>query len=377
MLIMLLVPVAAQSTTAPEDSVLLTTNGAQDSILLIDPDNSQTSTFSLGGGIHTAWGFSPDGCRVLLTVMSGDGFARAYTTLLDGSDVRELVLYDEQPRNQWGIWEPTWSPAGDKIAFTLLRDGFEGSPERTYHIAWVSPEGGTPTFYSVTGREHTPIWSPDGAQLAYISYDQRAPGEWFDATAEPDIATATPPEQLLSEGDMWVVGADGEDKFRSTFFETGSVRALRWSPSGEWLSLVMSPSASNDTLWVIHPEQGAKPIQVTYTYNMTLDHTWLPDSSAILASARAVQDISTAALWTFPLQSGADASGALYAQPEALPYPDYPAFSPDGSRLALRTGYRVGMIEPDGHLTSLPDSEGNMPIYWSPAHRISPEDCTN
>jgi len=359
------------------DSLLLTTNGAQDSVVLIDPDSGQVQTFSLGNGIHTAWGFSPDGCRVLLTVMAGDGLARAYTTRLDGSDVLELVSYDEMPRAQWGVWEPTWSPAGDKIAFTLLRDGFEGSPERTYHIAWVSPDGGTPTFYSVTGQEHTPIWSSDGARLAYVSYEKRAAGARFDATAEPDIATATPPEAYLSEADMWVVGADGTGKFRSTFFETGSVRAPRWSPSGERLSFVMSPSGNNDTLWVVRAESGAKPIQVTYSYSLMLDHTWLPDSSAMLVSARGVNDIATAALWTFPPASGADNEAALYAPLETLPYPDYPAFNPDGTRLALRSGYRVTVLEPNGRLTDFDGLGGNMPIYWSPKHLTSADNCVD
>jgi len=377
LILLLISPVAAQINPLPDGALLLTTNGTQDSIVLIHADSGQTQTFSLGAGLHTAWGFSPDGCRVLLTVMSGDGLARAYSTRHDGSDVRELVLYDELPRAQWGIWEPTWSPAGDKIAFTLLRDGFEGNPERTYHVAWVSPDAGAPTFYSVTGQEHTPVWSPDGAQLAYVSYEKRAPGQRFDATAEPDIATATPPEELLSEADLWVVGADGTGKFRATFFETGNVRAPRWSPSGERLSFVMSPSASNDTLWVVRPEAGAKPVQITYAYNLTLDHTWLPDSSALLASARAVNDTPTAALWTFPPQEGADGSAALYAPLETIPYPDYPAFSPDGTRLALRSGYRVGIVDSDGSLTYFKDLEGNMPIYWSPNSLISSEDCVN
>lgn len=361
---------------ANEAGILLTADGAQSDIVLIQTQTGDITRFSVAEGLHTPWGFSPDGCRVLVTVMGGDGLARAYTAKLDGSGVRELVRLEGYSRSQWGVWEPTWSPAGDKIAFTLLRDGFEGNPERSYHIAWVTPDGGEPSFYSVTGREHTPVWSADGSRLAYVSYDKRPPGARFNATAEPDIATATPPELWLNEADVWVVGADGTGKYRVTAFETGSARAPRWSPDGTWLSFVMSPSGNNDTLWVVRSSEGEKAFPVTYFYNLTLDHTWLPDSSALLVSARSVNGTDTAALWTFPTQEGADTTAALYSSLETLPYPDYPAFSPEGTRLALRTGYQVGVLELD-KLTFFDGLDGNSPIYWSPNPLIRSEDCVD
>lgn len=367
---------AAQDTTG--GALLLTPNAAQDQLLLIDPapDGGEiVAAFSLAPGVHTAWGFSPDGCRLLATVTTRDGLSRAYTARLDGSDARELVSYEALPRSQWGVWEPTWSPAGDKIAFTLIRDGFEDYTERAYHIGWVTPDGGEPAFYSVTGREHTPVWSPDGLRLAYVSYDERAPGETFNATAVPEVATATPPDALLKEADLWVVGTDGEDKYRATAFETGSVRAPRWSPSGEWLSFVHAPSNNNDTLWAVSAQAGARPIQVTYAYNLTLDHTWLPDSSALLASARSINQTDTAYLWTFPPRSGADADAAQYLPEAGLVFPDYPTFHADGQTLALRSGYRAVVQRADGTSTVLDGAEGNMPLYWTPDGFISIENC--
>lgn len=365
----------AHPQTSPASGLLVTTDGRQDSVVIINLSTGEQTRFSVADGLHTAWGFSPDGCRVLVTVMGGNGLARGFTVNLDGSDRRSLVTLADFPDNQWGVWEPTWSPTGDKIAFKLIRDGFEGNPERAYHIAWITPDGGEPSFYSVTGREHTPIWSPDGSQLAYVSYDKRAPGAHFDATAEPDIATATPPENLLNEADMWVVNADGTGKFRATAFETGSVRAPRWSPDGKWLSFVMSPSPSNDTLWFIAPISGAKPVQITYRYQLTLDHTWLLDSSAMLVAARSVNGDESAALWLFSPQAGSDDSATRYLPDTDLPYPDYPSFSPDGTSLVLRSGYRASLITHNNNITFLTNLDGNMPIYWSSAPLINTENC--
>lgn len=359
---------------APLSRTLLTTNAAQDHILLINSHTGQQRSFSLGDGIHTAWGFSPDGCQFLATLTNQAGLARAYLVNLDGSQLRPLVAYTELPDNQWGVWSPVWSPTGDKIAFTLLRDGLSGYTERAYHIAWVSPDNTEPSFYSVTGREHSPTWSPDGNRLAYISYDLRPPGDSPSATASPEIATVTPPSSYIAEADLWVVNADGTGKFRATTFETGSVRAPRWSPDGQYLSFVMSPSPANDTLWVMRASAGAPPIQVTYRYNLTLDHTWMPDGSALLVSARAVNDTRTSALWVFPPTEGADSQVTSYHN---TPYPDYPAFSPDGSLLALRSEYRAGLLSPDGIFTPFEGAHGNMPLHWSPISSADEVSCTS
>jgi Tol biopolymer transport system component len=364
-LLALLLIVAAPRAAQPAIPRLLTANGAQDSLVLLDLTTGQAQTITLATGVHTPWGFSPDGCRLLATVMQPNGLARAFTARLDGSDIQPLVTLPDLPDSRWGVWEPAWAPTGDKIAFTLLRDDLPDAPGRSYHIAWVPATGGQPTFYSQTGREHTPVWSPDGARLAYVSYDLRAAGATPDATAEPDIATNTPPDQRIAEADLWVVNADGTGKYRATAFPTGSVRAPRWSPSGERLAFLYAPSPSNDTVWVMPAQPDAPATQITYHYHLALDLTWLPDENGLLAALRGYNDLETAALWRLPLAAGADAQATLYQTPESVPHPDYPAFDATGG-LALRTAYHVGWLSPEGALITHPDGLGNMPVYPAP-----------
>src|SRR5690606_33702005 len=95
---------------------------AQDRIILYDLSNMSRRELSFGPKWHRVWGFSADGCRVLLTLSEGRALGRLYSARLDGSDLRELVQYNELPDSRWGVWDARWSPDGSKIAFTMIRD---------------------------------------------------------------------------------------------------------------------------------------------------------------------------------------------------------------------------------------------------------------
>jgi Tol biopolymer transport system component len=345
------------------------TTAQQDRIVIYDLGAETQRSLSFGDEWHALWGFSPDGCRILYTLSDGIAPARVYSARLDGSDEREHVQYAELP--EWGVWEPQWSPDGSRIAFTMMRNQpqGDGTRKREYHIGFVTPEDSQPHFYSVTGREHSPQWSPDGQWLAYLSYNERVPGEGPYATAAPTPTVPegqpTPDTPLLSEGDLWVVSADAQTKYQLTNFTTGSVREPRWSPDGELISFILSPSPVNDQFWMIARSQGAIATQLSYQWSLILDTTWLPDSSAILAAVRDFHETSENKLWLIPLVGNADADATLYLD---TPFADYPRFSPDGRWLALRSAYTLAVFDTQYRTwTRLDDVVGNTPPYWSPA----------
>lgn len=346
--------------------LLATTNAAQNAVLLIETESGWIRKFSIGEGVHTVWDFSPDGCQMLVTLTGEDGLPVVYITTLTGEIISAPVQYDALPVGQWGAWEPDWSPDGTKIAFRMMRDGFEGEKTRQYHIGWVTPEGSMPEFYSLSGREHSPRWSPDGKWLAYVSYDARAPGTDSRSTAEPSTEAITDAEAYIQEADLWVVAADASLKYRMTDYLTGSVRGPRWSPDGETIGYVYSPSPGNDTYWTVANQQHARPVQITYGYSLSLDLSWTPQNE-LLTSARSLGGETSQGLWRIPLKPGADAEVSTFADPALLPYPDYPAFSADGTVLALRSGYRTALLNMrDNSVHFITGAEGNMPLIWTP-----------
>lgn len=375
------------STTQAQDDIPLVgpfvavNTSNQDQILIYDTSTGATRSLNFGDGWHMVWGFTDKGCRVVYTLSDGLAPARLYSAKLDGSDARELVQYDELAPENWGVWEPQPSPDGSKIAFTMIRSELnpDGTSDRTYHIAWIDAAGGEPQFYSVTGDEHEAEWSPDGAWLAYIGYTLRVPGADVSSTAVP-TPEGTPynPDAMLREADIWVVSADGETKYRLTEFPTGSVRAPRWSPDGELVGFIYAPSPNNDQFWMIGNAANAIPTELSYRWSLILDITWLPDSTAMLASARDFQDVADNVLWRVPLVGNADTDAVRYPGDPNLTFADYPRFSPDGNLLALRSEYAIILVDMSAGTWTLLDSLGigNTPPVWSPADFPGEANCT-
>lgn len=189
--------------------------------------------------LRTGFAWSPDGRRLCLVAKAGKSDAIQIVDAVTG-DLLESIRFPLD-----GLFTPTWSPSGDRIAFVGTRRGAsnlyvtdlerkslaqltddacderdpEWSPDGTA-IAFASDRGSPPApglprdydLYSIDpatrvvtllvatpGQEASPTWSPDGAHLAFES----------DRDGSPDLFVADLAESLCSRMTDLIGGARG------------------------------------------------------------------------------------------------------------------------------------------------------------------------
>jgi TolB protein len=158
----------------------------------------------------------------------------------DGSGARDLAA---GPAFELS---PVWSPDGARVAF--LADDEDGFARDVY----VIDAGGANQRKVVDGHTTTSVsWSPDGETLAFTDYD------------------------------VYVVGADGSGERRVL---RGYWENVSWSPDGSRLLLSGFPAGSANSasfdLWTVRPD-GTDLIQLTDDEAPDIFPSWSPDGRQI------------------------------------------------------------------------------------------------
>jgi Tol biopolymer transport system component len=250
-----------------------------------------------------AW--SPNGAWIAFTGNGG-----IYRIRTDGSGLRFLGLGDEAD----------WSPNGERIVFSLYRD----SGGRDIYSMRAD---GTDRRRLTRSRadEYAPAWSPGGTRIAYT--------RGFD-------------------GDVFVMNADGSNKH----LLVPDAAAPSWSPHGAFISFTRThtaPFPGGDTREVTtiytRPADGSAPARRVLTPEFDLDVEASPDGARIAYTS--IRPYSTSGVYV------ADADGGNERFLHAGEGPDW---SPDGTRILLRSQGSLYVVNADGSLpTQLPEPPGH------------------
>lgn len=180
--------------------------------------------------------WSPDGRSVAFANLRSGSRGISVVDVADALRDEGIIRIVTQTGDDIPEEQPTWSPDGDRIAFSSQRDG-------TTDVWVVSVDGShlrnlTPRSFAL---DEGPTWSPDGDQIAFGS----------TRSLSSDLG-----------GDVYVMRSDGRNVRRLTFDD--SAYAPAWSPDGCGIAFNSQISGTSQ-IYVMRPDGGGVG-QVTTSY---------------------------------------------------------------------------------------------------------------
>lgn len=289
--------------------------------------------------------FAPNGDRIAF-VSERDGNPELYTIGTDGSG--PIRLTDEFALDD----HPAWSPDGRQLAFSSTREPAD-APGRAWNAVYVmSADGANPRRLTpADAADYSPAWSPKGDLIAVASGGGQA-GKTDLVVMAPDGADR---RRVVADGGWPAFAADG----RSLFFHSrreGKWGVWRVNLDGSGLERITpsdvdahTPAASADGEFIVAAvSRGGRRqiVRIDLTTRALSDLTddeadhWnpsiAPDGRTVVYH-RSAPDAPTPNIESW----GAPPESSLRLLRVAG---SFPAFSPDGRRVAL-TGGGFGRLD--------------------------------
>jgi Tol biopolymer transport system component len=320
-------------------------------LYLVDLDSRRTRRLTDHAALDFNAAFSPDGSR-LAFVSERDGNAELYVMRADGSDPRRLT--DDFALDD----HPAWSPDGRRIAFSSTRQPSD-EPGRAWNVVFImDADGGSPDRLTPAGSaDYSPAWSPTGELIAVASGSGEAGGTDLFVMA-PDGSGR---RHVVADGGWPAFAADG----KSLFFHSrrqGKWGIWRVGLDGSGLERVTppdldayTPSACADGVRLVATASHGGDRQVVLIDLASRSMTDLTDEKTDHWNPTIAPD----GRWVVYHKTAPDAAAPnveLWGTPPGTELKllrlagAFPAFSPDGRRIALTGGSfeRLDVMNVDG-----------------------------
>jgi len=362
-------------------------------IYVVPSEGGQTKQISVkahrSGDYHGSHlSFSPDG-KLLAFASTQEQekgkreALRIYTVPVEGGAAKQLT--DTYTR------EPEFSPDGSKIAYVKIRDL---NPYETRSDVWVMPvERGTPVRVAdVPNRARSPVWSPDGKMIAFLTEAGQGGGSqelWIVPVSGQGKPVVGPTKIGLPDETGELLGGWTPDNKIALFFPSPGHLAIytvpasggkatqvtpsglafhpRWSPDGKRIyyrwgqgDLASVPAGGGEASLI--PKR-SDPIVVEATPGG--GNAISPDGKKIVFSGYQ-KDLEGVHIWTIPVGGG---------EPTRLTTPPtdsrFPCWCPDGNSIAFIRGGKNEKNIFVSHIYTIPAQGGEVRRLTSESDRVA------
>ena len=333
--------------------------GARSRLWVVNRDGSEPIELTQrDGGYSHEPSWSPDGSQVAYArqiYQDTHWESHIWVVNADGTGKRQLTRGD--------VWDndPAWSPDGTQLLFSRIsatgRDADGDRIDSDRYITLMNADGTNKRFLTVGGAwDHSPAWSPDGRQFAYIAFDsvwirdiRRSRGRAVASDAYWDGGLSWSPDGTK----VAFIRRDGEEaSIRLVQIDTASEEVLadtagqesypRWSPDGQRILYFTTADDGSRQAWAA----GASGRQVGIA----------PGQLVVRGTAPAAGGCGGAA---------GDAARQLASLGDAHD----PAWSPDCTRIVVTRNRSLWLARNDGtdlrRLTPY-DARTSSAAAWSP-----------
>lgn len=259
---------------SPDGKSIIFTRYLDDALelYLLDVASGQASRLTSGGAVNVEPRWSPDGARIAWVSTQSDGRFRLYTGHITDGKLSGEPLFDERrssmPRYYYSEYDhqlsPAWSPDGAELIYV-------SNPENAYGTGglWrVRPGSGEPAVAvreEETSWKARPDWARDGKRVIWSSYEGR---QWHQ---------------------LWLTtSAGGGDPVPLTYGDF-DVTSARWAPDGRSIAYISNESGSTRIWRQAIPGGEKHPVEATqrlYLRDMGRLRLEIRDESGNIVPAR-------------------------------------------------------------------------------------------